>query len=260
MRAGSASVPDGAVVAGKILDPSAVGRALKPLVARTETLLTQAMVSVSDALATFRVMQLPATATSKDVDAAIARELPFDPQRTATRWVDMGSTPEKRVVYMVAWDKALLANVTDAVKQSGLEPVVVELKSASLARVVPEPSCVVVDLSSQPAELVVIDGYLPQVWHSYAVSDSFGDDAALSMGQALRSMLRFYRRHSDGQFGNGCPVYVSGERTFSSHALTELSHAIDQPVMPLPAPPRVPSNIRHSTYLACLGLLMRRAS
>ena len=253
-------MPDGAVASGKVMDPSAVARALKPLVARTEILLTHAMVTVSDALATFRVMHLPSTATSREVDAAIARDLPFDPQRTSTRWLEMDSTPEKRVIYLVAWDKLLLANVTDAVKQSGLEPVVVELKSASLARVVPDPSCVVIDLSSQPAELVLIDGYLPQVWHSYAMKDAFGDDAALSLAQALRSMLRFYRRHSDGQFGNGCPVYVSSEQSLSAHALTELSRAIDQPVIPMPAPARVPSNIRHSTYLACLGLLMRRAS
>ena len=260
MRAGSAAVPDGAIAGGKVNDPSAVARALKPLVARTETLLTHAMISVSDSLATFRVMHLPPTATDKEVDAAIGRDLPFDPQRTATRWVEMDSTPEKRVVYLVAWDKALLANVTDAVKQSGLESTVVELKSASLARVVPDPSCVVVDLSTQPAELVLIDGYLPQVWHSFAVKEAFGDEAALSLAQSLRSMLRFYRRHGDGQFSNACPIYVSSEQSLSAHALTELSRAVDQPVMPLPAPPRVPSNIRHPTYLACLGLLMRRAS
>lgn len=260
MRSGSAAITDGASTAASVADPGAIARSLKPLLARTEITLTRALVAASDTLATFRVLSLPAASTAKDVDAAISRELPFDPQRTATRWLDLESSPAGRVIYAAAWDKALLKNVTDAVRLAGIEPTVVELKSASVARAVPVPTCVVVDLSCQPAELILIDRHLPQVWYSFPTRDSLGGDDAQLLAAPLRSVLRFYRRRTDGEFGRAAPVYVSGEQALSGHALTELSAMIDQPVQVLPAPPRVPPHVRHSTYLTCLGLLMRRAS
>lgn len=260
MRCGSASVPDGGWIGGQQVDPAALARALKPLLARTEITQTRALVAASDTLATFRVLNLPPTSTPKDVDVAIARELPFDPQRTATRWLDLETSADRRVIYVAAWDKALLKNVTDAVKLAGIEPTVVELKSASVARAVPVSTCVVVDLVAQPAELILIDGHVPQVWHGFAIKDSLGDDAASLLGPPLRSMLRFYRRRTDADFGRSAPVYISGEQAMSTHALTELAAMINQPVQVLPAPPRVPPHVRHSTYLTCLGLLMRRAS
>ena len=260
MRSGSAAVPDGASIAGRVADPAAVATSLRPLLARAEITLSRALVAASDTLATFRVLGLPPVSTNKDVDAAISRELPFDPQRTATRWHDLESSAAGRFVYAASWDKAMLKNVTDAVRLAGIEPSVVELKSASVARAVPASTCVVVDLSSQPAELILIDRHLPQVWHSFATEDPLGDDAASQLAAPLRSMLRFYRRRTDGDFGREAPVFVSGEQALSSQALAELSAMIDQPVHILPAPARVPPHVRHSTYLTCLGLLMRRTS
>lgn len=258
MRTGSAAIPGNAFSEGKITDPGGVARAIKPLLARTETTLTRAMVAVSDALATFRVIHLPPTAMNKDVDAALARELPFDPQRTATRWLELEATAAGRIVYAAAWDKGLLAAVIDAIKQSGLEPAVVELKSASVARAVPVATCVLVDLTVQPAEVVLIDRHLPQVWHSFSAEDDLGTDVAVSLAHGLRSILRFYRRHTNGEFAPDVPVYVSAEQALPPNALRELAREINQPAMALPAPPRVPTAVRHATYLTCLGLLMRR--
>ena len=106
MRCGSAAVPEGASVDGKVADPSAVARALKPLLARTEVTQTRALVAASDSIATFRILHLAPTSTSKDVDASIAKELPFDPQRMATRWHDLATGQEQqRLVYAAAWDR-----------------------------------------------------------------------------------------------------------------------------------------------------------
>lgn len=258
MRCGAAATPDGASVAGRVIDPAAVARVLKSLLARIEVAQTRALVAVSDAMATFRVLELPPGSTAKDVDAAIAHELPFDPQQTASKWLEVEAVPESRTVYAAAWDRALIKGVSDAVRLAGIEPAVVELKSASVARAVPRPSCVVVDLSSRPAELILIHRHLPRVWHSFAVPESIGDDVATLVAPPLRSMLRFYRRRSEGSFDQNAPIFVSSEQMLSTSALTELSELVDQPVLALPAPARIPPDIRHSTYLACLGLLMRR--
>lgn len=260
MRCGTSPVPDGAAVAGKVADPAGVARALKPLLARTEATQTRAFVAASDSIATFRIVRLAPASTPRDVDAAISRELQFDPQKTATRWLDLGEAQaQERDVYAAAWDRALVKNVVDAVKLAGLDPVVVELKSASVARTVPARACIVLDLASDPAEIVLIDNHVPRVWHSFKLAEPMGDGAVAALAAPLRTALRFYRRQSNGEFGPSAPVFVSSEQALPAQVLSGLSDLVGQPVLLLPVPARVPPNIRHSTYLACLGLLMRRA-
>lgn len=260
MRSGSAAVPDGAVADGKVADPATVGRTLRSLLARTEIDQTRALVAAGDSVATFRIMRVPLSATSKEVDGAIARELPFEPQRMATRWTDVGTAGADRVVYAVAWDRGLVKNVTDAVKLSGVEPIVVELKSASLARVVAEPTCVLVDLTASPAEILLVDEHLPQVWHRAVIEDVLSSAMAPALAGAIRTVLRYYRRRSTGVAEAHVPVLVSCEQAIAPQVLAEVADRVGQAVSPLPTPARVPASLRHSTYLACLGLLMRRES
>jgi hypothetical protein len=84
------------------------------------------------------------------------------------------------------------------------------------------------------------------------------DDLAPALAAQLRSILRFYGRDRRGDFAPTSPVLVSGERLPPAQVLTQLSELIAQPVQVLAVPQRVPTNVRHSTYLTCLGLIMRR--
>jgi hypothetical protein len=257
IRCGSGGTPANSLVAGKVGDVSAVGSALRQLLARTEILATRASIAVSDSVATFRVIRVPEGATDQDVDAIVTKELHMDPERMATQWTEVGGA-EGRLVYAVAWDRSLVKLVTDAARVAGLEPVVVDLKSACIARTVLEPSCVVLDLSSDPVEIVLIDGSVPRVWHSYGSEAHGGNSVGPSIVGPLRSVLRFYERRRDTSFPADAPVLVAGEQVLSAQALDSLSALVEHPVRLLPLPARVPQDVRYPTYLACLGLLMRR--
>lgn len=258
MRCGSAAIPDGALVGGKVIDSAAVGHVLRQLAARTEIGETRALVAVSDAIATFRVLYLPRTSTDKDVAVTVAKELPLDPERIATRWMEVTTIGDRRVLYVVAWDRAMLKNIGDAVKAAGLDATVVELKSAALARAVSQASCLIVDLASDPVEIVLVDRHVPQLWHSFELKEATSDDMAPALATQLRSILRFYGRDRRGDFAPTSPVLVSGERLPPAQVFAQLADLIAQPVQILAAPQRVPTNVRHSTYLTCLGLIMRR--
>jgi hypothetical protein len=260
MRCGSGGTPAGSLVDGKVLDVSAVGSALRQLLARTEIEDTRALIAASDAVATFRVLKLPPAASDQTVDAAVARELPFDPERMSTRWVEVASGPNQRLVYAVSWDRSLIKNITDAARVAGLDPVAVDLKSACVARAVAAPACVVLDIASSPAEIVLIDGHVPQVWHSFQLNGAVGDDIGPSLSAPLRTVLRFYERRRDTEFEPAAPIFIAGEQMLSSRATAALNHQLEHPVAALPIPARVPPDLRHTTYLTCLGLLMRRAA
>ncbi len=258
MRCGSGGLPAGATVGGKIKQPAEVAQAIRQLLARTEITETRALVAVSDSLASFRILRLPSAATDKDVATAVSRELPLDPERMSTRWIDLTTGKQERAVYAAAWDRDLVKNVVDSVRLAGLEAVAVELKSVCIARAVTEPSCVVLDRSSNPVEIVLIDRHVPQVWHSFELTSSMGEDITPLLAAPLRSVLRFYQRSQAGGFGPASPVLVAGEQILPGQVLAALAEMLQHPVRPLPAPARVPQEVRYSTYLTCLGLIMRR--
>jgi hypothetical protein len=260
MRCGSGGAPAGSLVDGKVLDASAVGAALRQLLARTEISETRALIAASDSVATFRVLKLPPAASDQAVDAAVGRELPLDPERMSTRWVALSSDQNFRLVYAVAWDRSLIKNVAEAARSAGLDPIAIDLKSACVARAVAEPACVVLDMASNLADIVLIDGHVPQVCHSVHLDAVAGDNIGQALAGPLRTVLRFYERRRDTQFQSAAPILIAGEQMLSSHATTALSQQLEHPVAPLPAPARLPPEIRYATYLTCLGLLMRRTT
>jgi hypothetical protein len=260
MRCGSGGTPAGSLLDGKVLDAHAVGTALRQLLARTEISETKALIAASDSVATFRVLKFPPAASDQDVDAAVGRELPLDPERMSTRWVNLSSNQHHRLVYAVAWDRSLIKSVTDAAKFAGLDPVAVDLKSACVARTVAEPACLVLDMASSPADIVLIDGHLPQVWHSVQVDMAAGDNLGQALVGPLRTVLRFYERRRDTEFKSTAPILIVSEQLLSARATTMLSQQLEHPVVPLPVPARLPPEIRYATYLTCVGLLMRRTT
>lgn len=249
---------DSLIARGKVGDPAAVGQAIKQLLARTETTESKALVAINDVAATFRTLYLPAGTTDAQVDRAAATELSLESGRIVRQWFSVAETAEQRIVYAVAWDRDAVKDVTDAVRHAGLEPAVVDLKSLCLTRTSPEPSCVILDLVANPAEIVLIDQHLPQVWHSFELPAEMKDDVAPAVTGPLGSILRFHSRTRGRDAGGSYPVLVSAEQTIAPQVLAQISDVIEQPVRLLPPPARVPGHIRHSTYLTCIGLMMRR--
>jgi hypothetical protein len=231
---------------------------LRQLLARTEIHETRAMVAASDALATFRVISVPASTPDTNVESVVSKEFPLDGDRMAVKWVDVHTNVRDRVVFAAALDRSLVKGVVDAVKAAGLEPVVVDLKSACIARAVTPQSCVVADLSSSPVELVLIDAHLPQLSQQLELPAAAVDEMLPGLLGPLRAMLRFAGRRADSGFGPQAPVVISSEQPPSPHAMAALSSSLNRPVEVHAAPARIP-DVRFATYLTCLGLLMRRS-
>jgi len=260
MQAAAGTLPDGSWSHGRVVDAAAVGKAIRELLARNAMTTTRAFVAVSDELATFRALSLDGELTDEQVTAAVNKEIALDPERIATRWVDVPRQDGTRLVYAAAWDRAALKEVTEAVKVAGLNAAVVELKSAAVARTVPESSCVVLDLVADTCEIVLIDENVPRLWHGFKLAAAGPHDLAKLLGAPLLSVIRFHQRSRNVHFGAAAPVFVSTEQMVPPDVIAELAGLVGQPVRMLPAPSRVPAHVRHGTYLACLGLIMRRSA
>jgi hypothetical protein len=241
------------------MDVGGVASALRQLLARAEIDKTQALVAIGDSIATFRVLNAPASATDQDIDAIATREFPIDPDRMSSMWTDVSRNAEHRVVYVAVWDRTYVKRASEVARAAGLETVAVELKSTCIARAVSEPSCVVVDMSSDPIEIFLIDDNVPQLWHSIQLTVAVGEDGGAALVGPLRQVVRFYERRHALSFGPGSPILIVGEQLIPGQVIANLSTRLSHPVKPMYPPPRVHPEVRHDAYLACLGLIMRRS-
>lgn len=256
VRCGELSVPDGAIEGGRISDPAAVGSTLRQLLARTEVMTTRALIAASDVIASFRVLKFPDGTNDDAIDAAVRSQLPAADERLAVRRVEVLSRQPGRTVYATVWDRGQVNAIADCARQAGIEPAVVELKSLSVARAVPLASCVVLDATAEPYEVLLIEDHIPRAWHSFFPKRDVVQAAALAAG--IRPVLSFYRQTMGEALPAEAPIVVRADQPPPAHLAASLAELCGRPVEVLPRPGRIDPDVRLAPYLACVGLVMRR--
>ena len=117
----------------------------------------------------------------------------------------------------------------------------------------------VLDVTVSPAEVFLVDGSLPRLWHTFKVDLSNGTELGQQLAGGARAVLSFYKRLPGGSdYPADAPVFISGEGSPSPLLVSAVQARIGHPIQALPAPPRISPEIRYGPYMACLGLIMRR--
>ena len=257
MRCGESGLPPGAMAGGKVIDQTAVGQALRQVIARAEITVSRAMIAISDRLASSRVLSFPVQAAETDLAAAVKAQLDLGSERMAYRYYDIPSSfPGERLVFATVWDRRNVDAVLGAARYAGLEPGVVDLKSMCLARTLTVDSCLLLDLVSNPCEAVLVDERIPRLWHTFEVD--WDGDIAQSIATGLRPMVG-HQRYAYASFGPESPIVVRAEPAIPEEGASRLERLTARRVVPVPVPPRIGDEVRHIPYLTCLGLIMRRS-
>jgi hypothetical protein len=259
MRFAEAPAPPGSISDGTVEDAAAVAGVLRQLLARAEVKETRAMIAASDSLASFRVLSFAKDTTEPKIDAYVRAQLPADGSRMGFQRQEMTVNGSERTIYAVAFDRHKIQALATAVRQAGLEPSVAELKSLCVARMAPLPACVVLDLTVDPAEVFLIDRSLPRLWHTFRADPENGEEAYGRVAAGLRTVLGYYKRQPGGmEFGPEVPILVASEEALPPRGRDTVETLIGHPIREMPVPTRVASEIPYGTYIACVGLLMRR--
>ncbi len=256
MRCGEAAAPAESMDSGRVLDPMAVGQALRQLIARTEITTTRALIAASDRLASFRILTFPKSATKAEIDASVQAQLNLGHDRMATRHVEIRASRDDRTFFATVWDRSQIQAIAAAARHAGLEPAAVDLKSLCIARALPIDSCVLLDLSVEPCEVMLIDERVPSLWHTFRIDS--GADIAAAVVKGLRPLLGFHQRTGVNGFGHESPIVIRSDQALPSLLTARLEQLTNRPVQTLPAPPRTDPDVRFGPYFTCLGLVMRR--
>lgn len=258
MRCGEAAPAPGVLEGGRVLDPAALGQALRQLIARSEIITTRALIAASDVIASFRVLTFPKEVTEAEINAAVKGQVTVTSDRMSVRHIEVLTGREERTVFLTVWDRSQVQAMETAARLAGLEPVAVDLKSLCVARALTEDSCIVLDMSVTPCEAILIADRIPRIWHTFKVES--GGDLALSVTNGLKPVLELQRRAAGSGFGPESPILVRADEALPSLLTGRIEQATGRQVLPLPQPPRVDPDIRYGPYYTCLGLLMRRSA
>jgi type IV pilus assembly PilM-like protein len=258
MRCGEAAAPPGALEAGRVLNPMALGQALRQLMARSKITTTRALVAASDALASFRILTFPKSATEAEIEAAVRSQLNLGSDRMALRYTQVPGARDERTVFAAVWDRDQIQAIVAAIRQAGLEPGAVDLKSLCVARALTVDSCLLLDLTVEPCEVVLIDQRVPRVWHAFKVGS--GGDVALTIANGLKPVVGFQKRSGGIAFGTDSPILVRSDQALPSLVTRRLEQLTGRHVDSVPQPWRADPEVRYGPYLTCLGLVMRRSA
>ena len=256
MRCAEGGAPENAMEGGRVRDPAVLGGMLRQLLARADITTSRALIAASDSIASFRVLTFPNSTSDADIDATVAAKLPTATERFAIRRLEILPGRPQRTVYATVWDRDEVRAITETAKHAGIEASVVDLKSLCIARAVAIPSCVVLDMSSEPFEVVLIEDHVPRVWHSFKVGSD--GDLGTALFEGVRPVLSFYKSSGGPGLDPTCPIVIRSEQVLPSQMSAKLGDLAGHPVEPLQQPARVDPDLRYGPYLACVGLVMRR--
>lgn len=256
MRSGEAAAPPGSMDGGRVVDPPAVGQALRTLVARSDISANRALIAVSDALASFRVLTFANSASDAEIDAHVSTALNLGSDRLASRHIEVAVSRTERTVFAAVWDRAQVETIARAARAAGLEPIAVDLKSLCLARAVGVETCLLVDMTTEPGEVVLIDQRVPRVRHTFKVGPD--GNSTMAVVEAVNAVVGFHLRSASTGLTRVSPILVRSAQPLSSLEVSRLADATGRPVESVGHPARVYKDVRFGPFLTCLGLMMRR--
>jgi hypothetical protein len=256
MRCGESAAPEGVLDGGRVKDAEALGQAIRQLLARSEIASTRALIAASDVIASCRLLTFPKGTSDADIDAAVKRQLNMGSDRMAARHIEVAGRQEDRTIFAAVWDRNQVLAIASAARHAGLEPAAVDLKSLCVARAITVASCILLDMTADPCEAVLIEDRVPRTAHSFRLES--GGDLALALANGLKPALAFQRRSGATGFGPDSPILVRSDQVLPSLLTGRLEQLTGHPVDPLPRPPRVDPDVRFVPYLTCIGLVMRR--
>jgi hypothetical protein len=202
------------------------------------------------------VLTFPKGTPNAEIDAAVKAQLNMEFRPNGDPPHQVLGSQEDRTIFAVVWDRSQILAIASAARHAGLEPAAVDLKSLCVARAIPVASCILLDMTADPCEAVLIEDRVPRTAHSFKLES--GGDLALALANGLRPALAFQKRSGAPGFGSDSPILVRSDQVLPSLLTGRLEQLTSHPVNPLPRPPRVDPDVRFVPYLTCLGLVMRR--
>jgi hypothetical protein len=249
--------PPGAFRGGRLVDALGLDATIRDAVNRVGEDRADALVAISDANTTTRVLPIRNSPDHSSVLAELRKELPIDADRVVVHWSIVSSAKDHQSVFVFASDRNVTGLVADAVSSAGMTPTAIDLKSLCIGRALGSSDVMILDLNPDSAQLVCLQGGLPVVSHTFTGVAAGAKGASDAMIASARSGMKYIEREQGGQAPER--LVLTGSESLPEKSLAVLRQVLGVAVEPALRPASLPESVPYPAFLVCAGLLLRAA-
>jgi Tfp pilus assembly PilM family ATPase/Tfp pilus assembly protein PilN len=204
--------------------------------------------------------QLPKTMMDEAFLREARRVFPVPPEQLHISWQIISSTEGNMQAFLVAVPRQIADPILNALNQVGLKPYLMDVKPLALARLVKEPTAILIDVQATEFDIVVISDGIPQPIRTISLPQETTSisDKLLIVKDELKRTIQFYNSNNpDKQISPDTIVYVSGILADEPDIYEELALETGYQVSPLISPLKSLKQLDASHYLANVGLALK---
>lgn len=206
--------------------------------------------------------QLPESMLAEAVMREAAKVLPVSLDKLYLTWKAIPAPERKIRVFVIAVPR----NTTDALlktlQRADLTPHMMDIKSLALARMVNEPTAIVLDVQPTEYDIVIIGDGIPQPIRTIPISPderlSWQKKLPMITDDLTRTMEFYDSTNPENPLAPDIPIYVSGELADEPEICQSLADRLGRPVMRLSLPVSYPLGSYPSRYTVNLGLALKQ--
>lgn len=206
--------------------------------------------------------QLPDSMLAEAVMREAARILPVPLDQLYLTWQTIPAPDKKIRAFVIAIPQDAADALLKTVQRAELIPYMMDIKPLALARMVNEPTAIILDVQPTEYDIVIVGDGIPQPIRTIAIPpDERGSwQAKLPMiTDDLTRTIEFYdSKNPENPLVPSVPIYVSGELADEPEICQSLSDRLGRPVMRLTLPISYPLGSYPSRYTVNLGLAIKR--
>lgn len=198
------------------------------------------------------------------VDEAMLREaervLPVSIDQLYVSWQVLGSTEENMQAFMIAVPRQVADPVLNVMNELGIKPYLMDIKPLALARLVPEPNAIMLDVQDKNFDVVIINEGVPQPIRSVPLPNagmSLAEKLAIVRDEILRTIQFYNGNYPEKPVNPGITLYVSGEIAEEPEMFESLENELGYRVEPLISPLKCSKHLDPSNYLINVGLALK---
>ncbi|HEY33650.1 MAG TPA: pilus assembly protein PilM [Dehalococcoidia bacterium] len=261
---GSTPLAPGLVRDGLVLQPKAVGEAIRLLFQSRRIPRDRVIVSVTGMSFTYRVLSLPQVEPNL-VEEAIwrgaKREMPLPVEEMYLSWQSIDAKDGEQDFFVLGVPRNLVTAVVETLNVAGIKPYIMDLKPLALARAPGKSDAIIVAMEPDCFDIVLAVNGNTEVMHSVTPK---GDGATIQdhvrqLADELSRTVKYYNSgHAENPLSVDTPLLLTGQLALDT-ATTELVQSeMEYPVRPLVPPLDFRPDLPVALYAANMGLALRK--
>ena len=257
------SLEPGLVEGGVIIKKAEVAAKTKQLLKDQKVRAKRVIIGLSGLLCLTRPLTLPEVPKVM-LNEAVTREakrvLPLSLEQLYVNWQTIPSPKGGIRVFLIALRRKVADSALKTLHQAGLKPCLMDLKPLSLARVVKEPTAVIVDVQPTEFDIVIMAEGIPQPIRTMPLPKgalSWQDKLPMIRDELDRTIKFHNSNNPEKPLVPSVPIFVSGELADKPELYQFLSDELGFPVSPLTSPLKCPEQLDSKLYMTNIGLALK---